>query len=283
MNKILKTQFLQSLACCTILLCSAVKSSADEARWYQIETVIFTHQSKDNNEHWYHHKPIDQEEHPLELITEEQWHALQALPDELLPADNEAELNTDTTDDDEDKLPAYIYLSDEQQTKLPYLLERLKKFKSYRVLFKGSWRQPLEEDDSLPIHVQGGENYNNMSELDGYLKLRVKRYLHITANLQFTLFSPVKKRKSIFVNPMQNIDFSQPDWAANQQWHPALYNPEFIPMENIILKQSRRMRSKELHYLDNPRLGLLVYITPYEIPLTESEENKTDTQTIIPN
>jgi hypothetical protein len=31
------------------------------------------------------------------------------------------------------------------------------------------------------------------------------------------------------------------------------------------LKQTRRrMRSRELHYLDNPVLGMLVLITPYE-------------------
>lgn len=34
----------------------------------------------------------------------------------------------------------------------------------------------------------------------------------------------------------------------------------------ITLRQSRRMRSKELHYIDHPRIGLLVLVTPLETP-----------------
>jgi hypothetical protein len=30
------------------------------------------------------------------------------------------------------------------------------------------------------------------------------------------------------------------------------------------LTESRRMRSKELHYLDHPVLGVLLLVTPYE-------------------
>lgn len=37
--------------------------------------------------------------------------------------------------------------------------------------------------------------------------------------------------------------------------------------EIFTLKQRRRMRSEELHYLDHPRLGVLVKITPYEVEL----------------
>ena len=32
----------------------------------------------------------------------------------------------------------------------------------------------------------------------------------------------------------------------------------------IPMKQSRRMRSKELHYIDHPMLGILVRVTPIE-------------------
>jgi hypothetical protein len=31
------------------------------------------------------------------------------------------------------------------------------------------------------------------------------------------------------------------------------------------MKQRRRMRSTELHYIDNPELGLMIYIVPLEI------------------
>ncbi len=43
----------------------------------------------------------------------------------------------------------------------------------------------------------------------------------------------------------------------------------FIVNEIIQLKQKRRMRSEELHYIDHPRLGILVKVTPYEVTLPE--------------
>ncbi|MFV2091051.1 MAG: CsiV family protein [Pseudomonadales bacterium] len=41
------------------------------------------------------------------------------------------------------------------------------------------------------------------------------------------------------------------------------------------IKESRRMRSTEIHYLDHPKLGLVVRIDPVVIPepLVESFEN----------
>lgn len=41
---------------------------------------------------------------------------------------------------------------------------------------------------------------------------------------------------------------------------------EYIIKEIVTLKQKRRMRSKELHYIDHPRMGLLVKIMPYKAP-----------------
>lgn len=50
---------------------------------------------------------------------------------------------------------------------------------------------------------------------------------------------------------------SQMMWEA-----PAPYRVNQI----VTLKQARRMRSTELHYLDHPRLGLLIRVTPVEAP-----------------
>ena len=32
-----------------------------------------------------------------------------------------------------------------------------------------------------------------------------------------------------------------------------------------LFKQNRKMRSRELHYLDNPVFGMLVYVTPFKV------------------
>jgi len=46
----------------------------------------------------------------------------------------------------------------------------------------------------------------------------------------------------------------------------------YIVSETITLQQKRRMRSSELHYIDHPRVGLLIKITPYEGPLIETNQ-----------
>ena len=37
-------------------------------------------------------------------------------------------------------------------------------------------------------------------------------------------------------------------------------------LNNHLLREHRRMRSKNLHYLDSPQFALLILITPYEAP-----------------
>ncbi|MBV1881020.1 MAG: peptidoglycan binding protein CsiV [Pseudomonadales bacterium] len=49
---------------------------------------------------------------------------------------------------------------------------------------------------------------------------------------------------------------------------------KFEPVRTVQLKQSRRMRSKELHYLDHPLFGIVVKVIPYERP--EKIEDKND-------
>ena len=35
-------------------------------------------------------------------------------------------------------------------------------------------------------------------------------------------------------------------------------------LQSFIVKSHRRMRSRTLHYIDHPKLGMLMLITPYE-------------------
>lgn len=48
-------------------------------------------------------------------------------------------------------------------------------------------------------------------------------------------------------------------------------NKANLVSEIITLKQKRRMRSNELHYIDHPRLGILIKITPYEVLLPNNK------------
>ncbi|VAW98464.1 hypothetical protein MNBD_GAMMA23-1506 [hydrothermal vent metagenome] len=146
--------------------------------------------------------------------------------------------------------------------------KRLTEHKDYRILYHRSWRQPgmerekavsvkiLREIPRIKLPVTVTENnpalsieqidYNRIinerlpatNNLQGLIKITLSRYLHIQTDIQYT--------RHIVEDNSENPDAS----FANIK--PQVYQ----------LKQTRKMRSKELHYIDNPRLGLLVYITP---------------------
>lgn len=66
-------------------------------------------------------------------------------------------------------------------------------------------------------------------------------------------------------------------WQAQEsslptQFDQLLDNTYYIN-QSIVLQQQRRMRSKELHYIDHPVLGVLIHITPYEAPEKPAEDS----------
>ncbi len=146
--------------------------------------------------------------------------------------------------------------------------KKLTEHEDYRVLYHRSWRQPgmnrenavsvkfqreipriklpvsiAEDNATLTIEQNDynriiNERMPDINNLQGLVTITLSRYLHIQTDIQYT-------RYIVEDNP------DNPD-AAFAKIKPQVYQ----------LKQTRKMRSKELHYLDNPRLGLLVYITP---------------------
>lgn len=101
----------------------------------------------------------------------------------------------------------------------------------YRVLRHSYWRQPgLESNAALPVRfkaeISSGVPPKAITmELDGYVKIILGKFLHADVDLIFH----------------DRDSKSAPVYR---------------------LKQSRKMRSKELHYIDSPVLGALIYITP---------------------
>lgn len=151
----------------------------------------------------------------------------------------------------------------------------------YRIIYHRSWRQPgmkkenavsviLDKDiptlpySSTPTTNQDSFINSDLIEYDkiinqrlpktnnlkGLIKINLSRYLHIKTDIQYT----------------QHIIIKEPDEI----------DASFVEIKPQVfqLKQTRKMRSKELHYLDNPKLGLLVYITPVKIiePVLKSQE-----------
>jgi len=147
------------------------------------------------------------------------------------------------------------------------------------VLFHGVWWQPFIQNDTrdpLAILIKAGKQYGDHAELEGSVSIKLSRYLHLSTNLWLSEFaSPVPDSASSttpLTNPWPSLplppdqllplvpDATLPTDAAI---HLETVIPEsYQPSQVILINQSRRMRSEETHYIDHPKLGIVVRITP---------------------
>ncbi len=154
-----------------------------------------------------------------------------------------------------DRAAALGFQQIEQPSMLIEHAEQIKSSGSYRLLRHIAWQQPgldnsaargirINAGSSFKVHLPGdfrdhdrfvpvtlGPAFDGNSreiattKLSGTIKVRLGRFLHLDTRLVFT---DIDQRRS------------------------------------FRLEQSRKMRSRELHYIDNPRFGLLVRIIPLD-------------------
>ena len=106
---------------------------------------------------------------------------------------------------------------------LSHTAQALRRSPHYRVLYHHAWRQPgYSPGKAMPVVVFNDEA-PGAGTLEGTITLNRRRYLHADVDLWF-----------------EDTDTLLP----------------------VRLQQSRRMRSKELHYIDHPRLGVLIIAHP---------------------
>lgn len=116
---------------------------------------------------------------------------------------------------------------------------------SQSILYNAQWIQPVyEQKHSLPIYFETSQQVLDQPQLKGLFHLHVSRYLHSNIELQYI-----------------------PNHANSLQ-------------QTLSLQQSRRMRSKEVHYIDHPRIGVLIRILPTEHPLDKTPSVPTDSTQI---
>ena len=114
----------------------------------------------------------------------------------------------------------------------------------YRPIAHFAWRQTvLGRRQAKPVELPTATTRPDRARVDGLVRVAVERYLHLDLNLRLHLPE---------INTQEaTMDYGVPD---------------------IRLKEQRRMRSKELHYFDHPRFGVIALITPYEPPVETPAE-----------
>ena len=115
---------------------------------------------------------------------------------------------------------------------------RLQRSGAYRVLLHRAWIQPVPDRDRLqPMLIQIAESDGR--RIDGYLGITRGRYLHMDTRLWYE--SPAA---------------APPTLSGGADGEPGY-------ME---MREQRRMRSGELHYLDHPKFGVLARVDPVQPP-----------------
>ncbi len=186
-------------------------------------------------------------------------------------------------------------------------LRRLRNSKGYKILTTKTWRQPgLAQNASIPVLIQAGEEFDGNYELEGTINITLSRYLHVQSNLWLSEYvkqielSNTWWEESTFEDaptfeglltdatyPLEASESSKVDLNDTGSATPLLSalninetTAHYEAIRTVVIDESRRMRSNELHYLDHPLFGMIIKITPYEVPIPEiAEENVAEIDT----
>jgi hypothetical protein len=207
-------------------------TSIVSAKDYAIEVIIFAH--KDGQQQ-----------------SAEQFNFKHIIP----PPSNGINLNSATNNSQWQAIPREDYI-------LNHVAKRLKRSSNYRILKHVAWRQPMvEKKDSQPISIQAGRDFtyqypehayrqiefsdsstsasddSKVLELDGTINIVITRYLHLYTDLVYRVPRTISTDIGDSLNHGQSlVDHS--------------------------VQSHRRMRSRELHYIDHPLVGILIEATP---------------------
>jgi len=135
------------------------------------------------------------------------------------------------------------------------IVQTLKRSKNYRVIDQNSWFQEIKDQSQAPA-VLIKTKIDDGDIVVGEIKAYKKRFLHLDANLYFAEESidPVSIEKiAILKEQFKKGEFviNEIDLFENEEL-------EFLYQIN----HSRKVRSKELHYIDHPKFGVIFQISP---------------------
>lgn len=264
-----------------------------EIPWYEVEVIIFANQQKlaADTETWPEGVTTAGYDHVLDLALP----GFTPLKPNLPPINTKASLRTASVDEGDVYGNGAYVLLDKDFFQLTNIARRIDSSSKYDVVLHLAWRQPtFDEDKSLPVFVfngmterdptpepvsnaglqQGYDFYVNGLQagpqyhwLSGTLKLSVSRYLHMEADLHMKLRKT--KQEIIEESPPPESGGFGSFFGVNREPTPIMIERPVV--QDYRLFETRRMRSKEIHYFDHPLMGIVVKVTPYEFDVPTPE------------
>ncbi len=165
------------------------------------------------------------EHYALKSWTEEHW------PDEIeLPSmEKSTALSTHGT--------SPLYIQNSQKT-LDNVVKKMGK--GYRVLFHQAWSQNAYKSKNAPKIIIENDRQGG-SQMLGTVKLNKTRFAHVEVDLEFEKSIPNKIREAFAENQQLALEDLPSHWR-------------------FTLKESRKIKEGQLHYIDHPLFGVLVQL-----------------------
>ena len=168
-------------------------------------------------------------------------------------------------------------LVDTENLHLSSAVNRLKRSGNYRVLATAGWHEAFPPDhDTGPMKVALGQWLDGAQrrEIEGYIRIDRQRYLHVGVHLNHWQDdeAALEEAPTEPTNASGSDNKPQDDTqdrtnqvaqAADSALAPAAL-PPVKPELLTWIRETRRMRSGEIHFIDSPTVGVLVYFEPIE-------------------
>lgn len=157
----------------------------------------------------------------------------------------------------------------------------------YKILFHEAWVQPgLRQGQAPWLLVSGGKPVGDRDQLEGSLKLYLNNYLHLATNLW--LLQP----SDAYLSPSSSLPATSGAYASTRNLPPLPgASPsgaqilrgsgyQAVPLKSIYtFEQSNRLQLGKIHYLDHPKMGILVKATRAQAPDANTSVATTPTAT----
>lgn len=215
-------------------------------KWYQIEYIIFEHLQTDDH-------ILRFEDTPYPIKKDKSYTIISKNPNPLSTFE-------------------YTQLN-ENEMDLADALKKLKWSKAVGVLDAKAWQQPLvEEKTAYPVKID--KELSKGRTLFGEIQLRKSRYTHAEVELYLA-----EKVKYPFEDLKTWLLTQHSTWSVFDIVSPVT-KPNAILTEigtsdlykNIrYVKESRRIKDGEIHYIDHPTIGIIISIKEVSHPNSSSD------------
>lgn len=270
-NRLLPALALISI-CAVILPSHAVEPQVET--WYQIEVLVYEPiEHTIANESW----PVTLDEKKPESLIQ------------LAPIAESKRLNSSAASatPNTNLINAFQKLPPETLT-LAEMANKLTQARNYRVITLQGWQQPVKQrheaeavhltDKPLPIDNASGNPVVVTPQGELILNSPTERLLtpveptldengFLIKEIPARINGSVTVSLSRYLHMALNIRYYNPDVYLAEQI--ALQKPDEVIIDAFELKQSRRMRSKEVHVFDHPYFGVIANIIPVERVITD--------------